>query len=244
MKLKNLAFVTSLLLSVLVLTTAGITGLTWEYHLSVDGLCWDPEHLETTSATPPEPLVITNAEATATNNTLDAYSYYSLDEISGKFWCGYAIAQLKFTPNRSADLQISFDYRLNSECEGWGDIELGYLPYCCSFTDMSYWYDGEKIGSYTNTVRVPYGSSFGIILNATTGDNCVDGNSHLSRLTNLIVTYMPVGDLDHNGDVDGSDLARFIVAYAGELLEADLNQNGYVEEGDLMSFVENFGASD
>jgi len=49
------------------------------------------------------------------------------------------------------------------------------------------------------------------------------------------------GDFDHDGDVDGSDLAIFADAYANEELLADLNGDEEVNVEDLAVFAEDFG---
>lgn len=49
------------------------------------------------------------------------------------------------------------------------------------------------------------------------------------------------GDFDHDGDVDGSDLAVFAAYYASGDLRADLSGNGGVGTEDLAIFAENYG---
>lgn len=49
------------------------------------------------------------------------------------------------------------------------------------------------------------------------------------------------GDMDGDGDVDGSDLATFADAYAKEDLKADLNKDGEVNMDDLAVFSADFG---
>jgi len=48
-------------------------------------------------------------------------------------------------------------------------------------------------------------------------------------------------DIDHDGSVDGSDLATFISAYSSGHAEADLNQDDFVNSSDVALFAEQFG---
>ncbi|MCK5230970.1 MAG: hypothetical protein KAR13_11925, partial [Desulfobulbaceae bacterium] len=52
------------------------------------------------------------------------------------------------------------------------------------------------------------------------------------------------GDLDRDGDVDGSDLAEFSLAYSLGDDKADLNGDTFVDSKDLSLFAENFGRTD
>ena len=52
------------------------------------------------------------------------------------------------------------------------------------------------------------------------------------------------GDFEPDGDVDGSDLNVFTVAYAAGNLTADLNNNGEVDINDLALFAAKFGRTD
>jgi hypothetical protein len=51
-------------------------------------------------------------------------------------------------------------------------------------------------------------------------------------------------DMDFDGDVDGSDLAAFIAAYDGGLIEADLNLDIRVDGLDAAVFAQQFAAGD
>ena len=52
------------------------------------------------------------------------------------------------------------------------------------------------------------------------------------------------GDFDRDGDVDGSDLATFVDAYAVGDPQADLNGDGNVDTKDLATFAADFGRTD
>ena len=52
------------------------------------------------------------------------------------------------------------------------------------------------------------------------------------------------GDFDEDGDVDGSDMAEFAIAYLSEDDKADLNGDGFVDSEDLALFAANFGRID
>jgi len=52
------------------------------------------------------------------------------------------------------------------------------------------------------------------------------------------------GDFDHDGDVDGSDLAFFADAYALGSPKADLNNDGSVDADDVAVFAADFGRTD
>jgi hypothetical protein len=49
------------------------------------------------------------------------------------------------------------------------------------------------------------------------------------------------GDLNEDGDSDGSDLSAFINAYSNGYMQADLNGDGFLDELDIEKFAENYG---
>ena len=52
------------------------------------------------------------------------------------------------------------------------------------------------------------------------------------------------GDLNGDGDVDGSDLAEFAYVYANEHSDADLNGDTFIDTKDIEMFAEEFGRTD
>jgi hypothetical protein len=59
----------------------------------------------------------------------------------------------------------------------------------------------------------------------------------------FIVVPFAESDIDHDGGVDGSDLADFAAAYAEGGTEADLNDDGSVNSSDVALFAEQFGSN-
>ena len=49
------------------------------------------------------------------------------------------------------------------------------------------------------------------------------------------------GDVEPDGDVDGSDLAKFLGHFASGSTAGDLNADHAVDEGDLLILLNNFG---
>jgi len=49
------------------------------------------------------------------------------------------------------------------------------------------------------------------------------------------------GDVEPDGDVDGSDLAKFLGHFASGSTAGDLNADYAVDEGDLLILLNNFG---
>lgn len=66
-------------------------------------------------------------------------------------------------------------------------------------------------------------------------------NDQLGEMKSPVSILGCPGDLNGDGDRDGSDLAAFASALTNNLPEADLNGNVVIDAGDLQIFAENFG---
>jgi len=104
-----------------------------------------------------------------------------------------------------------------------------YVQTCASCEGLNYideWWDDTIYCDNATLVSVP--------LNSTHED------------INFTLNAVPPceGDFDHDGDVDGSDLAFFADAYALGSPKADLNNDGSVDADDVAVFAADFGRTD
>ena len=75
------------------------------------------------------------------------------------------------------------------------------------------------------------------------GDGCNNKCEYEADTDPHVIDHIPEikADFNHDGDVDGSDLALFAEAYATSHADADLNEDGSVNSKDLEIFAENYG---
>jgi hypothetical protein len=159
---------------------------------------------------------------------------------------GNAHAQIYFTPDTPTKFRVSFDYTASSGLTGtyggWATVSAGQTPPSAPSLSQNAPEFDTVSGSWSEIVDVRLGHRFYINAGAVAADG--EDIHHDATIYNISVIPLPAGDLNFDMDVDGSDLANFIVAYIGETPEADLNLNGILNEDDLILFAENFGSND
>ena len=71
-----------------------------------------------------------------------------------------------------------------------------------------------------------------------------EGAQSDASIYNLSVTPIPIGGMDADSDVDGSDLALFISAYFAGAQDADMDGGGFVDANDFVLFAGNYGTNE
>lgn len=106
--------------------------------------------------------------------------------------------------------------------------------------------DGSRIAF----VDIPAGETdYEVYIADLSADGAI---SNLKRLTyndredrhptwRLVVWPACTGDIDLDGDADGTDMAYFLAAFAAGSQEGDLDGEGSVDSADVQRFAEHFG---
>ena len=194
-------------------------------------------------------------------------STYTDSGLPPNTWCGYRVRarDSATSPNYtaySAGSRYAYTLANLPGADGFSDITqtsiranwtangnpAGTQYYCQNTTA------GTNSGWTTNTswnsMGLSAGTTYAFRVKARNGDGVETGWRSLGSATTLPGGSPCEGDFDHDGDVDGSDLAVFAADFGrtdcagGPPCEGDFNIDGDVDGSDLAIFAADFGRTD
>jgi hypothetical protein len=180
-------------------------------------------------------------EAGANTDFVNAATQNPWHEEWGLFAGGNADAQIYFTPDTFTRFHISFEFSASSTnyFSGWSVVEayVGTQNFFRQFTTCE-----SLSGLWSGKIGVP--NNMDLYFGAGAVSSNGEGVHHDASIYNLIVTPIPIGGMDTDSDVDGSDLALFISAYFAGELDADMDGGGFVDVNDFVLFAGNYGTNE